>query len=263
MDKLVLLAKEIVTHVEELGLLCFPEAIDVDSAPLVVHWPGEDWKEFLAFVPALGVPVIYVGTTTFDYEEEDDPDELAEHDGQTDSVLVTYVAGGVVHAWSEFATWRVEAEEEAVSGYGEQDPRVMAFSERAKKEDWSRTIGYDRRFYAAEPVDRYSVGYVLLAELSGLPEEDSVLLDAGRWILSDAHSRLFEVRDALTDEGLSQKAALAEELARAHSDWSSMRVALREKYARTLVKETYGMALKIVADEVARYKPAANTPTQP
>ena len=97
MDKLVLLAKEIVTHVEELGLLCFPEAIDVDSAPLVVHWPGEDWKEFLAFVPALGVPVIYVGTTTFDYEEEDDPDELAEHDGQTDSVLVTYVAGGVVH----------------------------------------------------------------------------------------------------------------------------------------------------------------------
>jgi len=268
MDKLKLLAQEIATHVKELGLLYFPEAIDADSAPLVVHWPGEDWKQFLAFAPTLGVSVIYLGTTTFVYEDEYDdeeeiPEELAEHSGETDSVLVTYVAGGVVHAWSELAPWRVEAAEEVIHSYGAQDQRVLVFAERAKNEQWSRAIANDRRFYAAEPVDQYSVAYALLAELSGLPQEDTVLLNAGRWIVSDAHSRIFEVREKLTDEGLSQKATLAAELAKAHPDWSSMRVALREKYARTLVKETYGMALTIVAAEVARYKPATNSSTPP
>jgi len=264
MDKLELLTKEITRHVDELGPLCFPEAIDADSAPLVVHWPGEDWKQFLAFAPTLGVTVIYVGTTTFDYEDEEEiADELAELNGEIDSVLVTYVAGGVVHAWTQLAPWRVEAAVKAVHSFGAQDQRVVAFAERAKKEQWSRTIAHVRRFYTAEPVDRYSVAYALLAELSGLSQEDSVLLDAGRWIVSDAHSRIFEVREKLTDEGLSQKATLAAELAQAHPDWSSMRVALREKYARTLVKETYGMALTIVAAEVARYKPAADSSTPP
>ena len=110
-----------------------------------------------------------------DEYEEEVPDELAEHNGETDSVFVTYVAGGVVHAWSELAPWRVEAAEEVIHSYGAQDQRVGAFAARAKKEQWSRAIAHDRRFYAAEPVDQYSVAYALLAELSGLPPEDSVL----------------------------------------------------------------------------------------
>jgi hypothetical protein len=40
-----------------------------------------------------------------------------------------------------------------------------------------------------------------------------------------------------------------------------MRVTLREKYARTLVKERFGMALPIVAEEVARHKPASEALT--
>jgi hypothetical protein len=266
MDKLERLQKDIRAHVESIGLLCFPEAVTADPSALVVIWPGNDWKEFLSFAPRLGVKVIYLGTTIFEDLGDEDGGEIdleapSEHDGEIDAVVVTYVAGGILHTWSEAAPWRIEAMVREVNEFGDRDAKAEALRERAQQEEWAQNLAHDRRFYGTARVDRRAASTAILAELSGLSEDDP-LLDKVRWsVIREADAHLPQVREALTDEGLSAKAALAAELVVAHPDWSTMRVALREKYARTLVKERFGMPLPIVAEEVARYKAASDAPT--
>jgi len=265
-DELERLAQEIQAHVESLGLVCFPEAVETDGAALVVEWPGEEWKDFLAFAPKLGVSVVYVGTSVFEDlgDEDDEPgsdESISEHDGEVDAVIVTYVAGGILHVWRRLAPWRIEAFVREVNEFGDRDVRAEALRARADEEGWANTLTHDRRFYGAARVDRRAACTAVLAELSGLSEDDP-LLDDVRWpVIHEADARLPEVREELEAEGLAQQADLAAELAAAHPDWSTMRVALREKYARTLVKERFGMSLPIVAEEVARFKAAPDVPT--
>ena len=267
MNDLERFAKEIRKHVEGLGLVCFPEAIDDDASSLVVRWPGEDWKEFLAFAPKLGVGVVYVGSRIFedlgdeDYEVDADPEGLSEHDGEIDTVLVTYVAGGVLHSWRRVAQWRVEAMVREVTAFGDRDAKAEKLKERAEQEGWAHALAHDRRFYGAARTDQRAACTTVLAELAGVPETDSLLNDVPRAVIREANELLPEVREGLQDDGLSHKADLAAELVDTHPDWWTMRVALREKYARTLVKERYGMALPIVAEEVARHKLTSDDPT--
>jgi hypothetical protein len=269
-DELEEVAQEVRAHVEGLGLICFPETVEPDGAPLVVDWPGEDWRAFLAFAPKLGVSVVYVGTSIYeDLGDEDDgldsygtaSEDVSEHDGAVDAVIVTYVAGGVLHVWRRLAPWRIEAFVREVNQFGDRDVKAEALRTRAQEEAWGEKLARDRRFYGAARVDRRTACSAVLAELSGLSADDP-LLDDVRWpVIREADARLPEVRETLEAEGLADKAALAAELATANPGWSTMRVALREKYARTLVKERFGMALPIVAEEVARYKVAPDTPT--
>jgi hypothetical protein len=49
---------------------------------------------------------------------------------------------------------------------------------------------------------------------------------------------------------------IAQDLMAGNPGWDQMRVGLKEHMAKKAVKDRYGITMPLVAEEVARYKPA-------
>ena len=198
---------------------------------------------------------------------EDDDDAVfrlfgRKHEGEAISLSLAYAASGVVHSWTMFAPWY----EEALSTLEELRERrelvgetilsgARELRDRAVREGWALTVARDRRFFTAQaiPSVRQQITLAILTEITGINSSDPLLVGVSWSTSSSAKSLLPQVKRELEDESIARVPQLTSELIRIHPEWATLRVALREKYARAFLIETIGMNLPIVTEEIARY----------
>jgi len=287
-ESLESLASEIRSFIHANDLVEYPQVLDADPEYgfLRVDWDNEDWRAFLLLASVVGSRVVYVGTTEYSSESvlgpepdtgegpvqimyrDDDETVLGKilgrkHDGETNTLRLAYVAEDVVHTWTTFAPWY----EEALSSLEDVRERgeflnekiqvvIRELQERANREDWVTKVARDRRFFEAPPIPsvRQRIALEILAEISGLPATDSALVGQSWAVSAAAKSELAQVKRDLEEDAMGRLSELALDLMRQHPDWATLRITLREQYAKAYVIEKIGINLPVVAREVARYK---------
>ncbi len=210
-----------------------------------------------------GIPTI----NDLRYDEDDDDAVVRlfgrDHDGEVSSLRLAYVAGGVAHSWMTFAPWYEEALSTVVELRERRElvggtvlSNLNELRDRSIQEDWAATVAHDRRFFTAQaiPSVRQQATLEILTEITGIDSSDPLLVGVSWSTSSSARTLLPEVKSELEDEAIGHLPELASELVGRHPEWATLRVALREKYARSYLIEEIGMSLPMVAGELARYR---------
>lgn len=279
------LAAEIRIFMETNNLVQYPQALEWGAGSgMRVEWTDENWREFLLLAPVVGSSVVYIDETEFsvdDLSEEEsefafhdspflDGDTVAlisliarEHDGETCAIRLAYVAGGVVHSWVAFAPWYEDALARIAETRQHHESRaddvvreIRELEDRSIQEDWATQVARDRRFYSAQalPSVRQKIALEIVTEISGLPSSHDGLERVSWSIAAAARHLLPQVKRDLEEDAIERLSELAAKLVNEHPEWATLRVGVREKYAKAFVIEEIGLNLPLVAEEIARFK---------
>ena len=260
---LAAILEAVTAEIDSLGLVVYPGVLRVTDPAPGVRWKGDDWSTFLLLGSQLGTRVIYVGLESVadeleridDYYRDDLLQLVAEHGPGPTRLTVGYVLDGVPHVWWQRADWVTYDDEPDYELEKVRDAEYEELAAEAEREGWADELLAIPAFCLVDLRDRSAIVESFLRDKGIDVSPDSAGQSLVGWLVHSTRRHISERRGQAIDAALSLVPEMAQQVIERDPEWMKLRVAMRERKAAPVVAERFGVAVPLVVQEVARWKP--------